>query len=103
MIQKTIKTSLNVVYSKPPKKNYPRNKTGVYLIDDIWSLNLLDLKDYNPSKNRGFKHVLDVIDHFTKIGWTVHLKNRVSQTIKHSFENILLFSKRKPNLIETYR
>ena len=30
-------------------------------------------------------------------------KNKNSQTIKDSFENILITSKRKPNLIESYR
>ena len=36
-----------------------------------------------------------------KFGWTVPLKNKNAQTIKDSFENILITSKRKPNLIES--
>ena len=35
--------------------------------------------------------------------WTVPLKNKNSQTIKDSFENIFLTSKRKPNSIESDR
>ena len=38
------KKFINEIYSKPPKKNYPTNKTDVYHIDDIWSLDILDLK-----------------------------------------------------------
>ena len=38
MTQKTIKLFIDEIYSKPPKKNYPTNKTDVYHIDDIWSL-----------------------------------------------------------------
>ena len=34
MTQKTIKIFINEIYSKPPKKNYFTNKTGVYHIDD---------------------------------------------------------------------
>ena len=49
------------------------------------------------------RYVLVVIDNFSKIGWTVPLKNKNAQTIKDSFENILISSKRKPNLIETDR
>ena len=103
MTQKNIKIFINEIYSKPPKKYYATNKTDVYFIDDIWSLDILDLKDYGPENNRGYRYVLVTIDNFSKYGWTVTLKNKNAQTIKDSFENILTNSKRKPNLIETDR
>ena len=103
MTQKNIKIFINEIYSKPPKKNYVTNKTDVYHIDDIWSLDILDLKDYGPENNRGYRYVLVTIDIFSKFGWTIPLKNKNAQTIKDSFENILINSKRKPNLIETDR
>ena len=103
MTQKNIKIFINEIYSKPPKKNYPTNKTDVYYIDDIWSLDILDLKDYGPKNNRGYRYVLVVLDNFSKYGWTTPLKNKNAQTIKDSFENILINSKRKPNLIESDR
>ena len=103
MSQKNIKLFINEIYSKPPKKNYVTNKTDVYHIDDIWSLDILDLKDYGPKNNRGYRYVLVTIDNFSKFGWTIPLKNKNAQTIKDSFENILTNSKRKPNLIETDR
>ena len=103
MSQKNIKIFINEIYSKPPKKNYVRNKTDVYHIDDIWSLDILDLKDYGPKNNRGYRYVLVTIDNFSKFGWTTPLKNKNAQTIKDSFEKILISSKRKPNLIETDR
>ena len=103
MSQKHIKMFINEIYSKPPKKNYPTNKTDVYYIDDIWSLDILDLKDYGPENNRQYRYVLVTIDNFSKFGWTSPLKNKDAQTIKDSFENILISSKRKPNLIELDR
>ena len=103
MTQKNIKIFINEIYSKPPRKNYVTNKTDVYHIDDIWSLDILDLKDYGPENNRGYRYVLITIDNFSKFGWTSPLKNKNAQTIKDSFENILTNSKRKPNLIETDR
>ena len=103
MSQKNIKMFINEIYSKPPKRNYNTNKTDVYYIDDIWSLDILDLNDYGPKNNRGYRYVLVTIDNFSKYGWTVPLKNKNAQTIKDSFENILISSKRKPNLIETDR
>ena len=103
MTQKNIKTFINEIYSKPPKKNYDTNKTDVYHIDDIWSLDILDLKDYGLENNRGYRYVLVVIDNFSKFGWTIPLKNKNARTITNSFENILIRSKRKPNLNETDR
>ena len=103
MTQKNIKIFINEIYSKRPKKNYVTNKTDVYYIDDVWSLDILDLKDYGPENNRNYRYVLVIIDNFSKYGWTVPLKNKNAQTIKDSFEKILITSKRKPNLIETDR
>ena len=48
LIQKSITILLNEIYIKEPKKSYPTNKTDVYHIVDIWSLDLLDLKAFVP-------------------------------------------------------
>ena len=101
MTQKNIKIFVNEIYSKPPKKYYVTNKTDVYHIDDTWSLDILDLKDYGPENNRNYRYVLVIIDNFSKFGWTIPLKNKNAQTIKDSFENILINSKRKPILFES--
>ena len=103
MSQKNIKIFIDEIYSKGPKRNYAANKTDVYHIDDIWSLDILDLKDYGPENNKGYRYVLVTIDNFSKYGWTMPLKDKNAQTIKDSFENILISSKRKPNLIESDR
>ena len=103
MTQKNIKIFIKEIYSKPTKKYYVTNKTDVYHIDDTWSLDILDLKDYGPENNRNYRYVLVIIDNFSKFGWTIPLKNKIAQTIKDSSENILINSKRKPNLIETDR
>ena len=103
MTQKNITTFISEIYSRGPRKNYPTNKTNVYYIDNIWSLDILDLKDYGPENNRGYRYVLVIIDNFSKFGWTVSLKNKNASLIKNSFENILVNSKRSPNLIESDR
>ena len=43
------------IYSKPPERKYSTNKTDFYHIDDFWSLDILDLKDYGPENNRGYR------------------------------------------------
>ena len=103
MTQKTNKIFRNDTYSKPPKKNFSTNKTDVYHDDDIWSLDIVDLNDYGPEYNRNFRYVLFIIDNFSKFAWTIPLKNKNAQTIKDSFENILISSKRKPDLFESDR
>ena len=103
MTQKNIKLFINEIYSKPPKKNFATNKTCVYHIHDIWSLDILDVKEYGPENIRGYRDVLATIDNFSKFGWTVSIKNKNAQTIKDSFEIILINSKKIPNLIESDR
>ena len=66
MTQKNIKIFINEIYSKGPRKSYPTNKTDVHQIDDIWSLDILDLKDYGIENNRGYRYVLVTIDNFSK-------------------------------------
>ena len=103
MTQKSINFFLNEIYSQPPKKNYPTNKTDVNHIDNIWSLGILDLKEYGPENNRTYRYVLVIMDNFSKFGWTISLKSKNAQTVEDSFEKILITSKRKPDLIETDR
>ena len=103
MTQKNFKIFKNEIYSKPHKKDYVTNKTDVYHIDDIWSLDILDLKDYGSENNKGYQYVLVIIDNFSTFGWTVPLKNENAQTIKDSFENVLISSKRSPKFIESDR
>ena len=103
MTQKSIKIFINEIFSKPPKKYYPTNKTDVYHNGDNWSLDILDLKDYGPKNYRGYRYLLVIIDNFSKFGWTTPLKNKKDELIKDSFGNVLISSKRKPNLIESDR
>ena len=58
------KIFVNEIYSKAPKKNYSTHKTDVYHIDDILRLDIIDLKDYGPEDNRGYRYVLVVINNF---------------------------------------
>ena len=63
--QKTVKVFIDEVYSKPPKKSNPTNKTDAYNIHDIWFLDILELKDYGPENNRGYRYVLLVFHIFS--------------------------------------
>ena len=103
MTRKTFKILVDEVYSKLPEKNYTTNKTDVYYIDDIRSLDILDFKDYGPENSRGSRYVLVVIDKFSKFGFTTASKNENAQTIKDFYEIILTSSNKKSKLVEIYR
>ena len=53
MSQNYITNFINEICSKPQKRNYATNKTDIFYIDNIWSLGIIDLKDYGPENNRG--------------------------------------------------
>ena len=40
------KIFIDEIYSKPPRRNYPTNKTIFKSSDDAWSSDLLDMTDY---------------------------------------------------------
>ena len=101
MTQKTIKIFIKEVYSIGQEQNYITKKTDVYHIDDIWSLDILDLNNYGPENNRGYRYVLVEIENFSKFGRTIPLKGKKSQTLKGFI--IILYHLKKPNLTESDR
>ena len=103
MSQKTSKIFINKIQSEGPEKIYATSKTDVYQIDDIWSLDILDLKNYGSENNRGCSFVLVTIEIFNEFRWTVPLNSKNAQTIENPFENNLISSKSKPNFFDTDR
>ena len=100
MTQKAIKIFIKEIYSKPPMKNYPTNKTNIYHFDNIWILDRLDLKDYGVEKNRNHRYVSVIIDMFSKFEWTVPLKEKCSNNktfirkYYHKFEKQTKFNRK---------
>ena len=101
MTQKSNETLIDAFYSNGPKKKDATNKREFYYINDIWSLDVLDLKDYGSESSRNYRYVLVIFDNLSKFGWTVLFKNKKAQTIKDSFEKIITRSTRKPSLFGT--
>ena len=48
MSQKSIKVFIGEICSKPPKETHSKNKFDVHHINDIWSLDILEIKGYGP-------------------------------------------------------
>ena len=83
------------------KKKFETNKTMIKSIDDTWSSDLLNMIDYGPKHNRGYRYILVVFDNFSKFGWTITLKNKYGHSKPDAFSQFVKTSKRKPNLLET--
>ena len=70
--QKMTERIIDLLYKRKlchtTKQQYITNKTDFHQIDGTWSAEILDINDYNPEKNRGYRFVLVLIDKFTKIG-----------------------------------
>ena len=97
------KIFIDEIYSKPPKKKYPTKKVIYNHVDEIWSIDLVDMIDYKISNNKRFRYIFIVIDNFSKYLWAIPLKNKYSQTITNEFSIIITTSKRKPLKIESDR
>ena len=98
-----IKNFIDEIYSTPPKKNYPINKIFYDHVDEIWSIDLIDMVDYKISKNKGFRYIFIITDNFSKYLWAIPLKNNYSQTKTQEFSSILKISKRSPLKLESGR
>ena len=101
MTQKSVKIFINEIYSQGPEKIYNTIEKDVYHIDNIWTLNILDLKVYGPENKRSCRCVLVLIDRISNFGWAVAIRNKDAITLKNNLQKILLNSKRKQNLGES--
>lgn len=79
---------------------FPRRRTILKGIDDLWQSDLIELIDYSKT-NRGYKYILVVIDCFSKYLWTRPLKNKTGNEVSKAFQSILRSGKRVPNNLQT--
>ena len=70
MTQKTSKVLKMKVIRNHPERILLQTKH----IDDIWSLDILDLKEYGPENNEGYRYVSVLNDSFSNFGWINLLK-----------------------------
>ncbi|KAJ8913871.1 hypothetical protein NQ315_005668 [Exocentrus adspersus] len=86
---------------KTARKNYPRRRTIIKGLDDLWQSDLAEMGNY-AKDNRQYKYILVVIDCFSKFLWTRPIKNKRGQEVTQAFEDILLHTnKRVPTNLQT--
>ena len=94
MTRRTNYVFIDEIHAKPPIKINSNNKNDGYNFFDIWSVDILDIQNYGPESNVGYRYVLVVIDNFSKFGWATPLKNKNAQLLKESFEIFFKTSKK---------
>ena len=85
---------------KPIRINFPRRKTIIKGLDDLWQADLAQMDRY-AKENRGFKFILLVIDCFSKYVWAKPIKSKSSDDVTEAFSAILKESKRNPQNLNT--
>ena len=75
------------LYSNPQKKGYETKTTIVEWMNETWFSDLMNMNDYKPANNCGYRYILVVIDKFSKNDWTVFLIEKYAQKNRSIFTN----------------
>lgn len=73
---------------KPARKNFPRRRTIIKGLNDLWQIDLAEMRPY-ARENKGFKFIMVVINCFSKYMWTCPLKTKTGDAIVNSLMEIL--------------
>ena len=83
---------------KPKQKVFPRRRIFSPNVDNIWTMDLLDLQKLSRV-NRNFKYILVVLDVFSRFAWARPLKSKGGECVKTALQNIIETSERKPHKV----
>ena len=98
-----VKLFFDEIKSRPPNKNYTSDKIRYTVVDQIWSIDLMNVSDYKTTKTKAFRHIFVIINNFLKYAWCTPLKNKNADAITDAFSKILYTLKRKTFEIESDR
>ena len=79
-VETFLKTQDTYTLHRNARKNFKRNRTIVYGIDEQWQIDLADLKNLTRH-NKGFRYLLCCIDVFSKYAFVVATKDKKGPTI----------------------
>lgn len=84
----------------PIKKNFPRNKYLVSNIDELWEIDLVDMREYTKFNNN-HSFILTVIDVFSKYAYVQPLKNKSAIEVTKALAKIIKESNKIPEKIQS--
>lgn len=83
---------------RPVKKVFPRRKVHAALKDEVWSMDLVEMREW-ASDNDGEKYMLTVVDVFTRFAWARPMKTKTAIDTFAAFISIVSESRRQPRKI----
>ena len=85
---------------KPIKRKFQKRTVYARDVDDVWAADLIDMQYYSRT-NKGFKHLLMIIDVFSKYGWAIPLKNKTAAEMVRAFTELWASGQKPPKFIWT--
>ena len=83
---------------KPKRKVFPRRRIFSPNVDNLWTMDLLDIQKFSRV-NKNFRYILVVVDVFSRFAWARPLKNKEGNSIKTALEGIIKTSGKQPSKI----
>ena len=87
-VEKELRKLSSYALHKPVRKKFKRRRVHVYFINETLSIDLKDLQSLSRY-NRGYKHVLGVVDAFSKYAWVRPIKDKKATTVVKALNSIL--------------
>lgn len=94
-VRNWLAANLSYTLHKPARKKFKRNRTIVFYKDELWQMDLCDMRQLSEFNDNN-KHMLTVIDVFSKMGFARPLKDKRGVTVFNAFKDIVSMSGRKP-------
>jgi len=83
---------------KPVRKRIRRNWYTVTNIDDVWEIDLAYLSSLSKYNDK-YKYLLNVIDIYSRYGWSVTVKDKIANSITAALKSV--FQNRKTMTIKS--
>ena len=96
--QKWLQSQTTYSLHKPARRRYGSRRYRMSGMDHQWQADLVDMQAY-ATENDDFKHILTVIDMFSRYAWAEPVKSKTAPHIQAAFERI--FRERKPFKLQT--
>lgn len=99
-VKKWLSKELAYTLHRPVRRKFKTRRVMVYSKDESWQADLVDLSKL-AKQNDGHKHLLVLIDVFSKFAWVRPLPTKSASGIERELKSILLTSKRQPKTLQT--
>jgi len=76
----------------PARRNFERTKIFVYNVDEIWTMDLVDMPNF-VEENDGYRYILTCMDIGSRYAWAVPMKDKSAKTTVEAIKSIVADNK----------